>query len=845
MTVKPAKREYLPIDSCIPAVLDAVAANVPIILAAPPGAGKTTMVPLALLEAGSLDQQIVMVEPRRMAARLSAKRIAELHGSAVGTAIGYHVRFDKQASSATRVLSVTPGILLRRLIDDPAVEQVSCVILDEFHERSLEYDLLLGILRRLRQSQRPDLRIIVMSATLNCEELQAYDPTARTIISEGRCYPVEVRYVGADQHERLELQIARQVETLREQTAGHMLVFLPGRGEIAKVHRYLDSQPSLRGIQIAELFGEQAPEAQDDVLRTSSLRKVILSTNVAETSVTIEGVTAVIDSGLARVAHFDPDVGLPRLQLEPVSLASADQRAGRAGRTAPGICVRLWPQIMDRQRRQHLAPEIQRSDLSDAVLLLFGLGETEIEKFPWLTSPRATSVESAIRLLNDLGAIDSDRRLTSLGQSMQRYALHPRLSRMMLAAEALDCVTLAALVASLLSDRSPFTAGSQGLSSFQSKLTFLHTALSSNDSDRDRHSPVAVHPGRLRELLRSARQILRSAKSRSDSGDQLVHPQDDFARLAQALLQAFPDRVAKLRAPGASTGVMIGGRGIQITTHVPGNCQWVLCIEVEGSGKEATVREFLPVDAEWFSTVGLRQVEELEWSDSSQSVIARQRRYYFDLVLSETPKNCKPSAESAAILQRHASSLREQWYPDGDHPAAGFIERVQLLARLMPDLSIEPIEGEAIELLLDELCQTRTSIDQLKRAPWLETLQAMFNYQTLQAIDHHAPTQLILPSGNRTQVNYAAGKKPFIEARIQELFGWRDTPRIAGGRLTVQIHLLGPNYRPQQITEDLGNFWKTTYFDVRKELKRRYPKHHWPEDPLTAQATRNGLQPRE
>ncbi len=289
---------------------------------------------------------------------------------------------------------------------------------------------------------------------------------------------------------------------------------------------------------------------------------------------------------------------------------------------------------------------------------------------------------------------------------------------------------------------------------------------------------------------------------------------------------------------------MIGGRGVRISAHVPGNCEWVLCIEVEGSGKEATVREFLPVETHWFSPIGMRHAEELEWSETQQAVVARERLYYFDLVMSETPKNCSPSSETAALLRSHALSNQELWYPDSEHPAAGFIERVRLLAQWMPELGIEPIEGEAIELLLDELCQTRTNLDQLKRSPWLETLQAMFNYPTLQAIDRHAPTHLLLPSGNRVQVNYPVGRKPYMEARIQELFGWRETPRIAGGRLQLQIHLLGPNYRPQQITEDLGNFWRATYFEVRKELKRRYPKHHWPEDPLTAQATRNGLQPK-
>ncbi len=844
MSVNQPNLDDLPIQGSLPAILEAVAANMPVVLAAPPGAGKTTAVPLTLLNAGLLSQPMVMIEPRRMAARSSARRIAALHGSALGTTVGYQVRFDKQASAATQLLVATPGILLRRIATDPVLSQISCVLLDEFHERNLEYDLLLGILVRLRETLRPDLRVLIMSATLDVSELQRYLPVSQPIISQGRSYPVEIRYASSTQSDALEQQIATQLPSLLQETAGHVLVFLPGRGEIARVHRHLTSSTAFQSLAIDELYGEQTPEAQDAVLRPSSHRRVILSTNVAETSVTIENVTAVIDSGLARIAQFDATVGLPRLRLEPISLAAADQRAGRAGRTAPGICVRLWPQVMDRQRRSHPQPEILRTDLCDALLQLCGWGETDFEAFPWLTPPRETSIESAIELLRSLGAIDSNRQLTPLGKRMQRYSLHPRLSRLMLAAEEWDCHIPAALVASLLADRSPFLTPANRYGSFESKLNFLQAAFADEPLSRRSDQSQEIHSGRLRELLRSAKQILRDARAEADIDHAAANADDNAKRLTRALLQAFPDRVAKLRSPGATTGVLVGGRGIQLSTQVPVDCQWVLCLEVDDSGKQAKVREYLPVEVESLSQSAIEQREELEWSDSNMSVVLRERLYYGDLIISETPKSCRPSPEAANMLRKHASRGRALWYPDDDHAAASFIRRVQLLARCMPDLGLEPIEDETLDLLLDELCQTRTSIEQLRRAPWLETLQGIYNYPMLQAIDRHAPTHLTLPSGNRAQIHYQADKTPFLEARIQELFGWQETPRIAGGRVRLQIHLLGPNYRPQQITEDLANFWNVTYFDVRKELKRRYPKHHWPDVPQTALATRNGLQPR-
>ncbi len=847
----------LPIARCLPEIVAAVVASTPVVLKAPPGAGKTTGVPPGLLSAGIADHgQILLVQPRRLAARSAAKRLAELAGGRVGDEIGYHVRFDRRTSANTKLVAMTTGVLLRRLQSDPLLEDVACVLLDEFHERSLDVDLALGMLHRIRTTLRPELKLVVMSATLDPQGIADFlsdraglgDATA--IHSEGRSYPVSIRYANQTCRDRIEHQIAEILPTVLRETAGHLLVFLPGVGEIRRTHSLIRNTIA-NDIEIMELYGDLSPTQQDAVLRQSRFRKIVLSTNVAETSITIPGVTAVIDSGLARVMRFDSAIGLPKLQLEPISQASAEQRAGRAGRTEPGVCYRLWTAIAHRSRRERDTPEVERADFCSAALALFAWGERDPFDFPWLSPPPPQAVETAVQLLQQLEAIDADRSLTETGRRMLRLPVHPRLARFMLSAEEFGVADLAAVAAALLTERDPFRFPHQQPRSVthDCRCDVFDKVEQLNDFFAGGDSP-AIDPGSAKQIRRVASQLLRGFDLQGVESD-LDHGESRDTRLARSLLSAYPNRVAKRRGSddqGNSRddrGRMMGGRGVRLDRR--SGVRWsdlFLCIDVDSSGTEALVRTACAIEESWLDRRLVRIVDEPFFDQESGGVVARRRRYFDDLLLGETPIKCDPCERVAELLVAAARSQMNQAFPQDDKRVASFVERSGFVCRQMPELDFTPLDDGVLDQVLVLLCQTRTTLDQLRQAPWLDHLKGVYDYEQLQMIDQHAPSTLRVPSGNSISVNYRDGKPPCMEVRIQELFGWQETPRIAAGRVTLQLHLLGPNGRPQQITDDLANFWKSTYQHVRKELRRRYPKHHWPEDPTSAVATRNGLKPK-
>ncbi len=831
----------LPVQGCLPELIAALRAGSPVVLKAPPGAGKTTGVPPELISQNICgDGKILLIQPRRLAARSAAARLASLVGTKLGDRVGYHIRFDKKCSRDTQLIAMTTGMLLRRLHDDPLLDEVDCVLLDEFHERSLEVDLALGMLHRIRSALRPELKLVVMSATLDPKPIADFLGNAVSITSEGRAFPVDVRYTKLISRERIADQVVEALPMILGATAGHVLVFLPGVGEIRSTRRAIQVKRLDRNCVLLDLYGDLAPGEQDAVLGESSLRKIVLATNVAETSITIPGVTAVIDSGMARVMRFDSQVGLPKLVLEPISQASADQRAGRAGRTEAGMCFRLWPAAMHRSRRQVDTPEIERGDLCDAVLTLAAWGETDVMTFSWLTPPSIESVESATRLLRRLGAIDERGILTDIGKQMIGLPLHPRLSRFMVEAERLAVVDDAAIAAALLTERDPFRGSTPLLSKTVSQCDVV-------DRVEQMHRFVAGQSSTVqstfaaKQIMRVADQIRRMVTS-SKSSEQSIAPE---IRLKQALLAAYPDRVARRRGPGDERGLMVGGRGVKLDRgSACRHGELFLCIDVDAKGTEASVRAASAVQPEWLDQRWIRDVDEPFFNPSLKAVVSRRRRYFDDLLLSESPIKCEPSADVAAILARHAVLNMANVFPCNDKDVAAFIQRVRFLAARMPELELPPLDEAGVNEVLHQLCQTRTSIAELQKAPWLDHLHGRYDWSAQQLIEQHAPAKLKVPSGNTMTIHYAADQSPWMEVRIQELFGWQITPRIAGGRVPIQLHLLGPNYRPQQITEDLENFWKETYAHVRKELRRRYPKHHWPDDPTTATATQRGLNPK-
>lgn len=843
----------LPIDEVIPDVLRAVRSSRPIILQAQPGAGKTTGVPPALAAELAADAgSIVLIQPRRIAARAAAARLSELVDQPVGQTFGYHVRFDREVSRETRVVAMTPGILLRQLGNDPLLEKTQCVILDEFHERSIDLDLLLGILQQIRSELRPELKLIVMSATLDSDAVASLIEDAEVIRCPGRQFPVDVSYseslsVTGNRRQEIAQRAFDAFQNISQQQSGDVLIFLPGVGEIRSLESMIRSSIT-SDLEVLTLYGEQKPSEQDKVFRPSPHRKVILATNIAETSVTIDGITCVIDSGLARITGFDAATGIPRLELQPISKASADQRAGRAGRTTAGSAFRLWPQAMHRIRPEHLLPEILRGDLSSAILTLACWGERNVSDFPWVTPPSESAIRAAKRLLQQLGAIDEQGTATEFGNRMQQLPTAPRLARLLLAAADNGCLEQAAIAAALLSERSPFERDaaftSHGAHQLESDLLERVDALLDHFSGRPVRNIHAAAAKTIQRIAKRYQQMVQGKETRSPRQDE--DAADDYREgLCKSLLAAYADRVAIRREPGSETARMVGGRGVRLDRRsVVQAAKLFLCLDLQDGTKEAIVRMASVVQREWLPKNQLVNEETFFFDEERQAVVARSQTKFVDLVLHENPTKCVANAETADLLRSRAITVLERLLQAGGKDLQSLVTRWQFIDEQCSDSPLPESCEDAIMAVLEQFCQQFTSLKELEQAPWRDFLIGRLNYGQQKWLDENAPASLQVPSGNRIRLNYQSGKPPVLPVRIQELYGWKKTPTLVGGRVTVQLHLLGPNHRPQQITDNLESFWKNTYPEIKKELKRRYSKHHWPDDPDSAQATRNGLKPR-
>ncbi len=899
--------EPLPIDEVLPQIVAALREHPSVVLRAPTGAGKTTRVPPALLDALVVPtnttshterhgasrrspvasaipltktgmRRVIVLEPRRVAARAAARRMAFERGSPLGEEVGYQVRFDRKWCERTRILVVTEGTLVRMLQDDPFLDSVEVVVFDEFHERSLDTDLSLGMVRRVQQTVRPDLKMVVMSATLGVEAVSAFLGSAPIVASEGRLYPVEIVYEPRNDSMRLGVAVAHAVErSLALQcrassemrsalesraTTGDLLVFLPGQREIRESARELEPLAREYDLLVMPLHGELPPEQQDAALQRQAKRKIVLATNVAETSVTVDGVTIVIDTGLSRQLRFDPNVGLDRLELLPISKASAEQRSGRAGRQQPGLCIRLWSEASHRARPEQTAPEIQRVDLAGPVLQLKAWGENDVLAFPWFEPPRAESIAHAESVLRRLGTIDTAGTVTELGTKLAKLPVHPRLGRLLFEGTRLGQPERAALAAALLSERDPFESHASRM---------LHTAASQSDlldriealEEFERTGREATTHGRLNHgaaqfVVQTKEQLLRlilattgepggvSPRTRSDndailSGGLRLQarqmPNDEA--LLRALLAAFPDRLAKRRESNSPRAVMVGGRGIKLS---PGSRvtqpDLFLCLDVEGSGSEALVRSASAVDRSWLPDELLTVGTDVFFDEPSGRVQARRRVTWDDLILEESPAPLPEDDSVARMLAEAATTRWDDVKPKDDSPAAQFLARVRSLREWLPALNLPTFDDAQLQSLLPSLCLGRRSLADLRNAPWVETIQAALTSAQWQAVEREAPTHITVPSGSRIALEYEPGRSPILAVRIQEVFGLRETPRIARGRVPVLLHLLAPNYRPQQVTDDLPSFWANAYPIIRGELRRRYPRHPWPDDPLTAAAVR-------
>lgn len=835
----------LPIDAVLPDLAAALREHPCVVLRAPTGAGKTTRVPPALLDAGlAANGTLVMLEPRRLAARAAARRMAAERGGTVGDEIGYQVRFDKRVGPRTRIQVVTDGILVRMLQDDPFLEAVSVIVFDEFHERSLQLDLGLAMVRRVQQTVRPDLKIVVMSATLASAVIAEYLGNCPVVESEGRLYPVEISYLSQPQPMSLPERAAAGVEQILTRTSGDVLVFLPGVGEIRRTASLLQAVAAEQRLAVMELYGDLPPEQQDAVLNRSDRRKLVLATNVAETSVTIEGITAVVDTGQARVLRFDPGLGLDRLVLSRISRASADQRAGRAGRTQPGVCLRLWTDREQRGLAEQEEPEIRRVDLAGPALELLCWGETDVGRFPWFEPPSEAAVAQALALLERLGAV-AGRQVTDLGRRLVRLPVHPRIARLLVAGHRAGHPARAALVGALLSERDPFSRPASGRDSrravsHRSPSDVLDRVAALEEFARSgrRETPVGLlHPGAARFVLQARDQLQRLLSQACGPASRPEVSADEA--VLRALLAAFPDRVARRREPGSRKAVLVGGRGVWIGDEsAVTEAELFVCVDLDAGKTEAIARQVSAIEREWLSPERLRVSIDVGFDPERERITAVRRTRWEDLVLDEAATSPPTDCDVSQVLAEAAGSHLDRVLPTDDPDVGRFLARVRCLREWLPELELPAFEESELRELLPGLCANCRSFADLRRAPWLHFLKSRLTSAQLQAVDREAPERLRVPSGSQITLQYEVGRPPILAARIQELFGWAETPRIARGRVRVLLHLLAPNQRPQQVTDDLRSFWDNTYQQVRKDLRRRYPKHAWPEDPWNASPER-------
>ncbi|WP_095163170.1 ATP-dependent helicase HrpB [Pseudomonas sp. Irchel 3F5] len=831
----------LPIDAVLPALRAALNQRHEAVLEAPPGAGKTTRVPLVLLDEPWLaGQRILMLEPRRLAARAAAERLASELGEQVGQTVGYRIRLDSKVGPNTRIEVVTEGILTRRLQADPALDGVGLLIFDEFHERSLDADLALALSLNGRELLRdePPLKILLMSATLEGERLSSLLDDAPVVSSEGRMYPVDIRWSRPFQPgEFIEPRVVDTVLQAIADESGSVLVFLPGQAEIRRVHQSLqDALGDRRDILLCPLHGELDLNAQRAAIDSppAGLRKVVLATNIAETSLTIDGVRVVVDAGLARVPRFDPGSGMTRLDTQRISRASATQRAGRAGRLEPGVCYRLWSEAQHEQLAAYGAAEILQADLAGLALQLSRWGVTPTQ-LRWLDQPPAAAYGQALDLLQRLGAFkaDSQDSLSPHGQAMAELPAHPRIAHLLLRGQDLGLADMACDVAALLAERDILRGGGADLHS--------RLALLSGETRAAKGGQGGVQ--RARQLARQYRGYLRG-KAVSAVAD------PDHSRWLGALLAlAYPDRVAQQRRAGGAQYRLANGRAAlfgeadALMKH-----SWLVIADLGSRQGQREERIYLAADFEpaLFDGVLAEQVRSLDildWDERENVLRAERQRKVGELVLSREPlTGLDEDARARALLElvRRKGLELMSWTPELRQWQA----RVALLRQLdlassgesqWPDLSDAALLASLSDWLQPYLGKV-TRLSHFAQLDLSSILRNLLPWPLPQRLDEWAPVHLGVPSGSNIRLDYSE-TPPILAVRLQELFGLAETPRIAQGRQQVLLHLLSPARRPVQVTQDLANFWRSTYTEVKKDLKGRYPKHYWPDDPLVAEAT--------
>lgn len=823
----------LPVDEILPALKQALRARTEAVLQAPPGAGKTTRVPLALLDEPWLSgRRIVMLVPRRLAARAAAAFMARRLGERVGQTVGYRVRMDTKVGPATRVEVVTEGVLTRLLQDDPSLEGVGLVIFDEFHERSLQADLGLALCLEARAALRDDLRVLVMSATLDGAAVARLLGDAPVLTSEGRSYPVETHYLEAEPQGRMEPVVAAAVRRTLRDEEGDVLVFLPGQAEIRRVERDLQAAGLPPDVRVLPLYGNLSQAEQEAAVAPGGpgRRKVVLATSIAETSLTIEGVRVVVDSGLMRVPRFSPRSGMTRLETIPVSKASADQRRGRAGRLGPGVCYRLWTRHRQQHLRPHSPPEIVEADLAPLALDLAAWGVADPAQLAWLDPPPPAAFAQARDLLAWLGALGRDGTITAHGRRMAELALHPRLAHMILKAIPLGQGPVACELAALLSERDVLRGAGGANADLRLRLELLRRP--------DVPDTVEGHPvdaGAVRHLRAAADHWKRRLGLPGRGGD--------VEACGLLLAFAYPDRIAQQR-PGASGRFRLrNGRGAALAEpQLLSEASYLVAAELDGQHQESRIFLAAPVSPADLRDHFADQIETesvVTWDREARAVRARRRERLGAVVLRDDPwPDPDPNVVAEALVDAVATEGIDllPW----TKAARRVQERMVFVYHhdaTWPDVSDAALRASVRDWLLPHVYGMRRA-DELQRLDLEEILLGRLSWEQRTRLDELAPSHVTVPSGSRIPVDYSRPEAPVLAVRLQELFGATDTPRVFRGAVPLTLHLLSPAHRPVQITQDLAGFWTNTYFDVRKDLRGRYPKHYWPDDPLQAEPTR-------
>jgi len=824
----------LPIQQSAGEIIKAAAASRRLIISSPPGSGKSTKVPQILLDSCGLKGRIAVLEPRRLAARMLGDRVAKERGGTPGGEVGYRVRFDDKTGAATRIIFETEGILLRELVSDPQLKKYSAIILDEFHERHIHGDITLAACLALQQGPRPDLLIAVMSATLDEKKLAAYLAPCETVLAEGRAYPVTVAYCGPETARLPPWDAAARTcaQVMQQVKGGHALIFMPGGYEISRTASELAKIPSLAGCAVRPLHGEMRPQDQDAAVAPSLQRKIIIATNIAETSLTIDGVTAVIDSGLARVARYDGARGINTLFTENIAAPSAEQRAGRAGRTAPGVCARLWTERDNPGRPAALEPEILRLDVSEALLTLKACGFRNFDALRWLDPPSKEDGERAEQLLRDLGAAAPDGSLTREGREMARYPLHPRYSRMMAEGARLGCAYECALIAAaaqgrgLWLDEAKRAEGAGG--EIKSDLAAVVRALercSASGFDFFACQKAGVKQNAARDAWRLAARLSGGAAPGGSRALELA---------SKCFLRAFPDRVGALFSAEKGRYQLPGGRRARLSPSSAAEGAAIICAgeameTLRKGGADITLSFAAGIKEEWLREAfpaELETVTRAALDEAMRTPVTETLTLYRGVVVRREITAAKPAKASSDLIAEEFIGGNER-FQKWDEEVEDWLARVDFLAKACPDFGLEPLSDEDKALIITDICSGARSVAEARGRPVLPALQDWYGWEKVRLVDKHAPARLEMPGGRRAKIRYPRNGEPFLEAKIQDLFTVTETPRVAAGRVPLVVHILAPSMRPVQVTKDLKSFWADSYPKLKPALARRYPRHKW------------------